>query len=128
MFEIFSKLTKRRKEELKKIARIEVSGYSKLNPDAPNFNKRKSGGVIPGAYLEIFESNNSPYNIRIRFYSSANGAFDWQADVLTADWQALIAAITGLVGTKNVTYTIPNATYASTIKYAGTVPPNDLTT
>ena len=86
-----------------------------------------SGSTIPGYYIEFYEQNASPYNVRVRF-KDVNGAFDWQADILSADWQALIAAITGLVGAAGASYTIPNTSYASLIKYAGAIPPGDLTT
>lgn len=85
-------------------------------------------GTIPGASLEFYVRASTPYDVRVRFKSGGNGGFDWQADILSADWQALIAAITGLVGTAAASYTVPNATYASVIKFAGAVPPNDITT
>jgi len=126
-----SKFLNRKSEEkrLKEFARSEMQGYRKIFqsfPDAPNFNKRKSGGVIPGYSLVFYEQLASPYNVRIRFQDT-QGAFDWQADIVSADWQALIAAVTGLVGQAGGTYTIPNTNYTSTIKYAGAVPPNDYT-
>jgi hypothetical protein len=86
-----------------------------------------SGLTIPGYTLQFYVQNAPPYNVRVRFVN-ANGAFDWQADILAADWQALIAAITAAAGTAGNTYTIPNSSYASLIKYAGAVPPLDLTT
>jgi len=85
-----------------------------------------SGSTIPGYSLEFYQSTNA-HNVRIRL-KDAQGAFDWQADVLAADWAALIAAVTGAAGADQTTYVIPNSSYASTIKYAGAIAPNDLTT